>query len=126
MTALVTKVLVTCIGVLVLGAGVIMMVTPGPGLVGIVVGLAILATEWAWAERWLNAARRKLAEARDKAAQMDPKVRRRRLLWGGGAIIVIAVVVVWYLLAYDWPTVTVRAWDKAQGILGFLPDLPGM
>lgn len=34
--------------------GVIMIVTPGPGLLGIVVGLTILAIEFAWARRWLK------------------------------------------------------------------------
>ena len=34
-----------------LGAGVVMMVTPGPGLLVIAAGLAVLATEFAWAER---------------------------------------------------------------------------
>src|SRR3954452_110286 len=58
-----TKLVVTLVGSAVLTAGVVMMVTPGPGLVGIVAGLAILSTEWDWADRWLKAARRKLDEA---------------------------------------------------------------
>lgn len=45
-TGLVTKIVVTFVGVGVLGAGLVMMVTPGPGIVGIILGLAILATEW--------------------------------------------------------------------------------
>lgn len=42
------------IGFTVLGLGVIMIVTPGPAIVVIPVGLAILATEYAWARRYLN------------------------------------------------------------------------
>lgn len=34
--------------------GVIMLVTPGPALLVIPLGLAILAVEFAWARRWLN------------------------------------------------------------------------
>jgi hypothetical protein len=34
-----------------------MLVTPGPGIVVILIGLAILATEWAWAERALDRAK---------------------------------------------------------------------
>ncbi len=35
-------------------AGVVMLVTPGPGLLVIIAGLAILATQFAWAERALE------------------------------------------------------------------------
>jgi uncharacterized protein (TIGR02611 family) len=38
-------------GGVLLGAGLVMMVTPGPGLLVMVAGLAVLATEFAWAER---------------------------------------------------------------------------
>lgn len=48
------RIAVTVIGFAVLIAGIIMMVTPGPGVLVIVAGLAILATEWAWAERALD------------------------------------------------------------------------
>ena len=41
-------------GVAVVVAGVAMLVLPGPGLVVIILGLAILATEFAWAERALD------------------------------------------------------------------------
>ena len=50
------RIAVTVVGLVVLVAGVIMMVTPGPGVLAIVAGLAILATEWAWAERALDRA----------------------------------------------------------------------
>ena len=38
------------VGVVLLGVGLVMFVTPGPGIVLVVAGLAILATEFAWAE----------------------------------------------------------------------------
>ncbi|MFV0433966.1 MAG: TIGR02611 family protein [Leucobacter sp.] len=55
------KVLVTIIGVLVILAGVIMLVTPGPGWLAIFFGLAILGTEYHWARRLLGWLRQKLA-----------------------------------------------------------------
>lgn len=125
-TGLLTKVVVTLIGVAVLIAGMIMMVTPGPGIVGIVVGLGILATEWDWAERWMHAAKKKAQEAADKARDMDPAVRRRRLLLAGFAIILCATVVVTYLVVYDWPQFAVSGWDKVQDLSSVVPDLPGM
>jgi hypothetical protein len=40
-------------------------VTPGPGILLIIAGLAVLATEYVWAERLLNLAKQKAAQARD-------------------------------------------------------------
>jgi uncharacterized protein (TIGR02611 family) len=121
-----TKLVVTLVGSAVLAAGLVMMVTPGPGLVGIVAGLAILATEWDWADRWLTAARRKLQDAQAAAAAMDPRVRRRRILLAVGAVVLIVGAVVTYVALQDWPDWSVSVWDRAQSFIGFLPDLPGM
>ena len=38
-------------GFLLLGAGVVMLVTPGPGWLAIFGGLGLLTTEYAWARR---------------------------------------------------------------------------
>ena len=35
-------------------AGIAMLVLPGPGWLTIAAGLAVLATEFAWARRWLD------------------------------------------------------------------------
>jgi hypothetical protein len=51
------RIAITVVGFVVLIAGVTMMVTPGPGVLVIVLGLGILATEWAWAERMLDRAK---------------------------------------------------------------------
>src|SRR3954451_14470734 len=58
-----TKVVVTLLAGLVMLAGIVMLFTPGQGILAIILGLAILATEYAWPHRWLQAARRKAAEA---------------------------------------------------------------
>jgi hypothetical protein len=103
-----------------------MMVTPGPGIVGIVLGLAILATEYAWAERWLAKAREKAHEARLKAEAMDPKVRRRRLLIGGLFFLAVAGAVGFYVVVFDWPRFAIDSWNWLQELAGWVPDLPGM
>jgi uncharacterized protein (TIGR02611 family) len=41
-------------GFALLGAGIIMLVIPGPGWVTIALGLAVLAKEYAWAARLLE------------------------------------------------------------------------
>jgi uncharacterized protein (TIGR02611 family) len=51
------RIAVTVVGVVLLAGGLVMMVTPGPGLVAIIAGLAVLATEYAWARRALEKAR---------------------------------------------------------------------
>ena len=45
------RVITVLFGFTVLLFGVIMLVTPGPGVAAIVVGLAILGTEFVWARR---------------------------------------------------------------------------
>jgi uncharacterized protein (TIGR02611 family) len=124
--AVTTKLVVTLVGATVLGAGVVMMVTPGPGLVGIVAGLAILATEWDWADRWLAAARRRLVEAKEAASELDPAVRRRRIAMTGLGAAVAAGAASAYVALKDWPGWSVSWWSKVQSVFGFLPELPGM
>ena len=57
------RIAVTVAGTVVLVTGVVMMVTPGPGVLLILAGLAILATEWAWAERALDKAKERTGDA---------------------------------------------------------------
>ncbi len=52
------RVIVTVVGVTVLIFGAVLIVTPGPAVLVMPVGLAILGTEYAWARRWLRKARK--------------------------------------------------------------------
>ena len=61
-------------GAVVLLAGVAMLVLPGPGIVVIIAGLAILATEFVWAERALDAAKTKASEA---GSAVTSRLRRK-------------------------------------------------
>jgi uncharacterized protein (TIGR02611 family) len=63
-------------GALVTLAGVVMLVTPGPGLLVIIGGLAILSHEFEWAARALEKAKARAAMARDVALGRRD-VRRR-------------------------------------------------
>lgn len=125
-TGLVTKIVVTIVGLVVLTAGLIMMVTPGPGIVGIAVGLGILATEYHWARRLLHYAKRKAEDAAARARQVDPAVRRRRIILGTLAVLVVGGALAAYVYAYDWPSFAVGSWDWVQSMAGFVPELPGM
>ena len=65
------RIAVLAVGSTVLGIGVIMIVTPGPAVVVIPIGLAILGAEFAWARIWL----RKLREG-ISAQSADRRGRR--------------------------------------------------
>jgi uncharacterized protein (TIGR02611 family) len=57
-TKVVRRVIVSVVGATVLLIGIALLVLPGPAFVVIPIGLAILATEYAWARRWLRKVRR--------------------------------------------------------------------
>ena len=61
------RVVVLIVGGMVLLTGLIMLVTPGPGLVVILIGLATLASEFSWARRLLTRVREE-AGARGRQA----------------------------------------------------------
>jgi len=54
---IVRRIIVTVIGATVLVIGIALLVLPGPAFIVIPIGLAILATEYAWARHWLRKAR---------------------------------------------------------------------
>ncbi len=56
----VKKPAITIIGGILVMVGIILLVTPGPGLIVIAAGVAVWATEYAWAERWLARIKAKL------------------------------------------------------------------
>ena len=53
------------IGFTLLLAGVVMLVTPGPGWLSIALGLAVLAAEFVWARRLLNRLKQQGVRLRD-------------------------------------------------------------
>jgi hypothetical protein len=58
---------VVLVGTVLLVAGIIMIVTPGPAVVFIPLGLAVLATEFQWARNLLSRARPIIDRAIEKA-----------------------------------------------------------
>ena len=69
------RVAILIVGSLVLLAGVVMLVIPGPGVVVILLGLGLLALEFAWAARLLKRAKRM---AGDVAHRVKRSVSGRR------------------------------------------------
>jgi uncharacterized protein (TIGR02611 family) len=88
------RIAVTVVGFSVLIAGIVMMVTPGPGVLVILAGLAILASEWAWAERALDR-----AKAGGKVVLEQATASPLRIVLSVTATLLgIAAVVLWFLL----------------------------
>ena len=58
---------VAAAGFVVLAVGLVMLLTPGPGLLVIIAGLAILAHEFAWAARALDRAKLRATQAKEAA-----------------------------------------------------------
>lgn len=62
---------VTIVGFVLILVGIALLVLPGPGLLVIIGGLAVLGTEYMWARRMLEL-------ARQKAKETAARVRRRK------------------------------------------------
>lgn len=59
------RMIILIVGMTVVLIGVALLVLPGPAIIVIPIGLAILATEFAWARRWLKIIR----ESAEKGAE---------------------------------------------------------
>lgn len=71
---------IAVVGATVLLIGVVMLVTPGPGLVVIPLGLAILSLEFAWARHWLQQVRERISRRSSvaRASDIETTVSRAR------------------------------------------------
>jgi uncharacterized protein (TIGR02611 family) len=106
---------VTILGGALLAVGLAMMVLPGPGILLIVAGLAVLATEYVWARTLLTKAR-KQAEAVQEAAVAS------RMRTTGSLLFALALVVVGVLMLLvddvSWPVLESlldKIWSPVTG-----------
>ncbi|MBW8487198.1 TIGR02611 family protein [Actinomadura sp. PM05-2] len=88
------------VGATLLAGGLVMMVTPGPGFLGIILGLAVLATEFAWAQRALHKAKEAAERAKEKA--LDPRRRRRNTILSVLGGVLVAAAILAFLVVYDF------------------------
>ena len=72
------RIVVLVIGLVLVAGGVALLVLPGPGLLVIIAGLAVLASEFAWAERMLDQAKAQAAKASGAAKKGLGRLRRSR------------------------------------------------
>ncbi|MBP7828809.1 MAG: PGPGW domain-containing protein [Kiritimatiellae bacterium] len=69
---MVRRVITTVVGGSVLLIGAALLVLPGPAFVVIPIGMAILASEFAWARLWLRRARKFLAPVLPRKGRAGP------------------------------------------------------
>jgi uncharacterized protein (TIGR02611 family) len=81
-------------GVVIALGGLVLLVTPGPAFLVILIGLAILSLEFAWAERLLEKALMQADSAKDRAKETSARQRVLvilAVLAGAGAALALAL-----------------------------------
>lgn len=72
------RIVIGVVGATILIIGIIMIFTPGPALVLIPLGLAVLSIEFAWARYWLRRVRERISRRNSdaKSAAVDAQIER--------------------------------------------------
>lgn len=74
------RISIAAVGSTILAIGIVMIVAPGPALLFIPVGLAILGLEFAWARAWLRRTRQRISAANaDGRASRAEQHRQRHI-----------------------------------------------
>ena len=89
------RMLYTIAGFTVLVAGLLMLVLPGPALIVIPIGLAMLSLEFVWAEGLLERALKQGENAKRKAQQTTPT---QRVITGIAVALGLAALAAWGML----------------------------
>ena len=117
LTHVASRVLVGVVGAVITVAGLVMVPAPGPGWLVVFFGLLILASEFEFAQRWLDFARRHVSRWNEWVMQ--------QALWVRGLVALGTLLLVWavmwaYLALYGVPTF-VPEWAES-----LLQELPGI
>lgn len=102
---LIYRIVVGVVGAAITVVGLVLIPAPGPGWLVVFLGLAVLASEFEWADRLLSYARHQVGRWTDWAARQSLPVR----LLLGLATLVVLVAVLWTML-------------RVFGVPGFVPD----
>ena len=118
------KIVIAIAGVALMALGVVLMPLPGPGFVIVVVGIAVLATEFAWAKDLLHKTRDKAWEAQKTAVETWPRVVLTFVsaltTVGVGVTIILVDDVAWPV----WDSFLDRFWtDMTGGFVVFTGSL---
>ncbi len=72
------RIVIAVVGTTVLAIGIVMIIAPGPALIVIPIGLAILGIEFAWARLWLKRLRRTISNTVNNRRARKAERHRRR------------------------------------------------
>ena len=72
------RIAILVVGSTVLAVGIVMIVAPGPAIVVIPIGLAILGVEFAWAKMWLRKLRESISNHSAKYRSERAESHRER------------------------------------------------
>lgn len=107
-TRIIWRVSITVAGVAIVVAGIAMLILPGPGWGAIILGVVLLATEYAWARRVLHPVKRGVS----KAIELGRQPRVRVVLWIAAVLATSALIGlgIWYVWRFGW------SWDGVRQI----------
>lgn len=88
------RAIILVVGLTMVGLGLFFLLFPGPGWAVIIIGLIVLATEYAWAQRLLNPVKEFSSRLARLVVSQEYRARR------GNVILVITFVVVAIAYAY--------------------------
>jgi uncharacterized protein (TIGR02611 family) len=102
------KVGIQVLGWILVAVGIAALVLPGPGLLALFAGMALLATQYAWAERRLEPVRKAALRTAADSVSTTPRIVVSAL----GVLVLVALGVTWGLRppAPGWWPVEDRWW----------------
>jgi uncharacterized protein (TIGR02611 family) len=102
------RVVLETLGWILVVVGIAALVLPGPGLLALFAGVALLATQYEWAERRLEPVKRRAQQAAADGVRTWPRI----LVSIAGVLWVIGLGVVWGLRpdSPDWWPLAERWW----------------
>jgi hypothetical protein len=109
------QVSVTVVGGALVAAGVALMVLPGPGIILVAGGLAVLATRYLWARRLVDVAMDKAEEAQRQAVASKPRVAGTVAFALGTIAVGLGMVVVEDVRWPLWDAVGDALWSPFTG-----------
>jgi len=112
------------VGWLLVLAGMAAIVLPGPGLLMLFGGLAVLSQQYAWAERRMRPVEARAKQAAAESVRTWPRICLSTL----GALFLIALGVVWFIQpdAPAWWPVDDKWWLAGGWATGLTLDVSGL
>jgi hypothetical protein len=102
------RVVLETLGWVLVVAGIAALVLPGPGLLGIFAGLALLSQQYEWAERRLEPVKEKALQAAAESVETWPRIVLSATC--AALLIVAGIVWIWSPPAPGWWPVDGRWW----------------